>query len=128
MHVLRSFEMAFRLMKDNFAKSNMVGINIEEKVVRGSSHFLACNVGSVPFKHPGVPVRANPRRTSAWKPIIDSIKLRLIGWKSRKLSIGGRTKINNSVLSSLLLFLFQSSKQSSRRNCKIAKNIALRGR
>lgn len=61
--ILRSFEMVSGL-KVNFAKSNVVGINIEERVIRGISHFLACNVGSVPFKFLGVPVGANPRRSS----------------------------------------------------------------
>lgn len=45
--ILRSFETSG--LRVNFAKSNVVDINIEERVLPGVSHFLACNVGSVAF-------------------------------------------------------------------------------
>lgn len=59
--ILRGFEMVSGL-KVNFAKSNVVGINIEERVLRGVCHFLACNIGSIPFKFLGVPVCSNPNK------------------------------------------------------------------
>lgn len=76
-------------LKVNFAKSNVVGINIEGTSLRGISHFLACNIGSVPFKFIGVPVGSNPRRVSTWQPIIDAIKARLnfsLVWWLRSIS------------------------------------------
>lgn len=58
----------------NFAKSNVMGLNIEERALRGISHFVACTVGLIPFKFLGISVGANPRRATTWQPIIDSIK------------------------------------------------------
>lgn len=37
-------------LKVNFAKSNVIGINIDDSVLREISHFFTCNIGSVPFK------------------------------------------------------------------------------
>lgn len=103
--ILRSFELVSGL-KVNFAKSNVIGINMEERTMEGISQFLSCRLGSMSFKFLGVPVGANPRLRSTWQPIIDSIKARLNSWKSRQLSIGGRVTLINSVLASLPLFLF----------------------
>lgn len=103
--IFRSFEMVSGL-KVNFAKNNIMGFNIQERVLRGISHFLACNIGTVPFKFLGVLVGANPRRISTWQPVIDNIKARLNSWKSRQLSIGGRVTLINSILLSLPLYLF----------------------
>lgn len=103
--LLRSFEMVSGL-KVNFAKSNIIGINMEERLVRGIAHFLSCKVGSVPFKFLGVPVGANSRRANTWQPIIESIKAILSSWRSKRLSVGGRVTLINAVLSSLPLYLF----------------------
>lgn len=107
--ILRSFEMASGL-KVNFAKSNVIGLNMDEWSINGVSSFLACKVGSVPFKFLGVLVGANPRRASMWQPVLDSMKARLSPWRSMKLSIGGRVTLINSVLSSLSLYLFSMYK------------------
>lgn len=48
--ILRSFEMVSGL-KVSFAKSNVVGLNMEERIVKGISSFLACKVGTVPFNY-----------------------------------------------------------------------------
>lgn len=41
--ILRSFELASGL-KINFAKSNVLGVNIEDRVQLGASVFLACSI------------------------------------------------------------------------------------
>lgn len=111
--ILRSFELVSGL-KVNFAKTNVVGLNLEDRVVSGVASFLACRVGSVPFKFLGVPVGANPRRISTWQSVIDSIKARLSLWRSTKLSIGGRVTLINSVLSSLPLYMFSMFRAPSK--------------
>lgn len=103
--ILRSFELASGL-KVNFSKSNVIGFNVEERILEGISQFLACRVGKDSFKFLGIPVGANPRRVATWQPVIDVIKARLNSWKSRQLSIGGRVTLINSVLASLPLYLF----------------------
>lgn len=103
--ILRSFELVSGL-KMNYAKSNVMGINIEERVLRGASSFLACCIGKIPFKFIGILVGANPRRAETWEPVLKAMRLKLSTWRSRQLSIGGRITLINSVLSSLPLYFF----------------------
>lgn len=125
--IIRSFELVSGL-RVNFSKSNVVGINIEERVLRSISQFFVYNIGFVPFKFLGVLVGVNPRRVSTWQPILDVIKARLTNWKSWQLSIGGRTTLINSVHSSLPLYffsLFTKHLKSVGRDCNVAKAFSL---
>lgn len=54
-----------------------MGVNIEERVLRGASAFLACCIGEIPFKFHGIPVGANPRRASSWEPVLKTLRLKL---------------------------------------------------
>nr|KYP52985.1 hypothetical protein KK1_025193 [Cajanus cajan] len=36
--------------------------------------FLHCKVGQLPFKHLGLPLGANPRKLSTWKPMLDGLR------------------------------------------------------
>lgn len=103
--ILRSFEIVSGL-KINYAKSSVLGLNIEERILQGASAFLACRIGKLPFKFLGIPIGANPRRYDTWEPVISKVRLRLSSWKSRQLTIGGRLTLINSVLSSLPLYFF----------------------
>ncbi|GLT39105.1 hypothetical protein SLA2020_133120 [Shorea laevis] len=40
-----------------------------------------------------------------WRPLVESVRKKLLGWKGRYLSFGGRITLINSVLSSLPVFL-----------------------
>nr|KYP76037.1 hypothetical protein KK1_020255 [Cajanus cajan] len=42
------------------------------------SAFLHCKVGQLPFKHLGIPLGANPRKLSTWKPILDGLLIKEI--------------------------------------------------
>lgn len=60
-----AFKTAFELVTDlkiNFHKSNIIGVNVEDKFLLGVSKFLFCSFGQVPFKFLGLPIGANPRR------------------------------------------------------------------
>jgi hypothetical protein len=63
--ILRSFELVSGL-KINFSKSSIVWINLDDDFVEAASTFLSCSIGSIPFKFLGIPVGANPRRSSTW--------------------------------------------------------------
>jgi hypothetical protein len=101
--ILRGFEMASGL-KVNFWKSCLVGVNVTNDFLVMASDFLNCRLGSIPFKYLGLPVGANPRLSSTWKPMVDSIKRRLGSWGNKYISLGGRIVLINSVLNSLPVF------------------------
>lgn len=70
---------------------------MQEEGLRGISHFLACNVGAVPFKFLGVPIGANPRRTNTWlKDVVDRRELKgtSIWWRDLA-NLGEGTKLDN---------------------------------
>jgi hypothetical protein len=65
--VLRGFEMASGL-KVNFSKSCIMGVNVSNDFLNLASGFLNCRIGQVPFIYLGLPVGANPRLASTWRP------------------------------------------------------------
>lgn len=100
--IFRSFELVSGL-KVNFFKSCMLDINTDAHFLNCASDFLSCSVGNLPFKFLGIPVAANPRRTSTWDPIALALKKKIQSWKGRFLSIGERITIINLMLNSLPL-------------------------
>jgi hypothetical protein len=101
--VLRGFEMASGL-KVNFWKSCLFGMNVSNEFLTMASDFLNCRLGLLPFKYLGLPVGANPRLCSTWKPVVDAIKGRLCSWGNKYVSLGGRIVLINAVLNSLPIF------------------------
>ncbi|WJX67429.1 hypothetical protein P8452_51895 [Trifolium repens] len=101
--VLRGFELTSGL-KVNFWKSCLFGVNVSNEFLTMTSEFLNCRLGVLPFKYLGLPVGANPRLCSTWKPMLDTIKGRLGAWGNKYVSLGGRIVLINAVLNSLPIF------------------------
>ncbi|MCH95804.1 RNA-directed DNA polymerase (Reverse transcriptase) [Trifolium medium] len=80
--ILRWFELISGL-KVNFYKSKLFGINLEDGFLDLAASFLKCKIGIFPFIYLGLPVGANPRRQSTWKPVIEVVKNRLSSWRNR---------------------------------------------
>ncbi|PNY15749.1 cysteine-rich receptor-like protein kinase, partial [Trifolium pratense] len=57
----------------------------------------------------------DPRRLGFWEPVLDRLKNRLSGWRSRFLSFGGRLVLLKSVLTSLLVYALSVFKAPSGR-------------
>ena len=91
-------------LKVNFSKSQLVGVNVEGSWLVEAARLLQCRVGHLPFVYLGLPIGGNTRHLSFWEPIINRIKSRLSGWKSKHLSLGGRLVLLKSVLSSLSVY------------------------
>jgi hypothetical protein len=91
-------------LKVNFWKSCLFGVNVSNEFLTMASDFLNCRLGLLPFKYLGLPVGANPRLCSTWKPMLDAIKGRLCSWGNRYVSLGGRIVLINAVLNSLPIF------------------------
>jgi hypothetical protein len=109
--ILRGFEMASGL-RVNFGKSCLVGINVSNDFICMASNFLNCRIGHTPFKYLGLPVGANPRLSSTWKPVVDAIKRRLNSWGNKFISLGGRIVLINAVLNSIPVFFLSYLKMS----------------
>ncbi|GKA63819.1 RNA-directed DNA polymerase, eukaryota, reverse transcriptase zinc-binding domain protein, partial [Tanacetum coccineum] len=54
----------------------------------------------------GLPIGENMRRVSAWIHVIEKFKKRLVEWKAKSMSFGGRLTFVKSVLGSLPLYYF----------------------
>ncbi|KAK2446576.1 hypothetical protein QL285_017365 [Trifolium repens] len=107
--ILRGFEKVSGL-KVNFAKSCVIGVNVSDNFIRLASAFLNCRVGSVPFKYLGLPVGANPRRATAWEPMLVALRNRLGEWSNKYVSLGGRIVLLNAVLNAIPIFFLSFMK------------------
>jgi hypothetical protein len=111
--VLRGFELASGL-KVKFWKSCIAGINVHNDFIAMASDFLNCRVGGLPFKYLGLPVGANPRLCSTWRPMVEAIKKRFQSWGNKYISLGGRIVLINFVLNSLPIFFLSYLKMPSK--------------
>ncbi|CAI8586009.1 unnamed protein product [Vicia faba] len=61
-------------------------------------------MGSLPFVYLGLLIRGDSWILSLWNLVLETIKKRLSGWKSRNLSLGGWLILIKSVLSSISVY------------------------
>ncbi|MCI15623.1 LINE-1 reverse transcriptase like, partial [Trifolium medium] len=66
-------------------------------------------------------VGANPRLSSTWDPVVKTIEKRLLSWKHRYVSLGGRVVLLNSVLASIPVFFLSYLKLPSMVRKKIIR-------
>jgi hypothetical protein len=111
--VLRGFELASGL-KVNFWKSCIVGINVSNEFLIMASNFLNCRIGHTPFKYLGLPVGANLRLCSTWRPMVDAIRKRLHSWGNKFISFGGRIVLLNAVLNAIPVFFLSYLKMPAK--------------
>ncbi|CAL0318682.1 unnamed protein product [Lupinus luteus] len=107
--ILKCFELASGL-RIKIHKSSFIGINSGGGFSQMAANKLLCNVGSIPFKFLGISVGATPRRIATWNPVMESFKKRLSAWHQKIISFGGRVTLIKSVLSSLAIYFFLSSR------------------
>lgn len=71
-----------------------------------AASFLNCKIGTFPFVYLGLPIGADGRRMTTWKPVLEKIKSRLASWDSKHLSLGGKVVLLKSVLTALPIYFF----------------------
>jgi hypothetical protein len=91
-------------LKINFWKSCLLGVNVDNEFLLMASDFLHCRIGLLPSTYLGLPVGANPRLCSTWKPMLDAFNSRLGSWGNKYISLGGRIVLINAVLNALPIF------------------------
>ncbi|PNY13366.1 ribonuclease H [Trifolium pratense] len=110
--ILRWFELISGL-KVNFFKSRLFGVNVCNAFKDQAASFLHCKKGNFPFVYLGLPVGENPRKASTCVPVVKAIEKRLLSWKNKYVSLGGRVVLINSVLYSIPIFYLSFLKMSS---------------
>ncbi|CAJ2651349.1 unnamed protein product [Trifolium pratense] len=106
------------IVQDGFLfKENRLCIprhSIRELLVREAhGGALCCKVGKIPFLYLGLSIGGDPRRLGFWEPVVNRLKNRLSGWRSRFLSFGGRLVLLKSVLTSLPVYFLSFFKAPS---------------
>ncbi|CAJ2651635.1 unnamed protein product [Trifolium pratense] len=100
-------------LRVNFHKSMLVGVNIPDSWLGEAASALCCKVEKILFLYLGLPIGGDPRRLGFWEPVLDRLKNRLSGWRSRFLSFGGRLVLLKSVLISLPVYALSFFKAPS---------------
>ncbi|GJW46322.1 RNA-directed DNA polymerase, eukaryota [Tanacetum coccineum] len=77
-------------LRINMCKSKIMGVNVEDGMVKNAASKLGCLVLKTPFTYLGTKVGGNMSRKQAWKEVVDKVLSRLSRWKMKLLSIGGR--------------------------------------
>ncbi|KAL8482019.1 hypothetical protein ACS0TY_028249 [Phlomoides rotata] len=91
-------------LKVNFHKSDIMGINVGEDVIKEWCSILNCKSSSLPFKYLGMQVGDNLNLSACWDFLIKKIKVRLSRWENINLSLGGCIVLINSVLTNLPIY------------------------
>lgn len=91
-------------LKINYHKSILCGVGITDSNLQLFAEAFNCHSQKLPVKYLGMPLGANPKLKSTWKPVIDKVRSRLASWKRRYISFGGRVVLIKSVLCSLPIF------------------------
>ncbi|GKB93871.1 RNA-directed DNA polymerase, eukaryota, partial [Tanacetum coccineum] len=90
--------------QDQLNKSKLMGIGINKSVVESAANLIGCSILYSPFNYLGVKVGANMFRISSWDDVVAKVSSRLLKWKIKTLSIGGRLTLLKSVLTSIPLY------------------------
>ena len=93
-------------LKINFHKSEIFCFGSAKDVETQFTHLFGCEVGAFPFRYLGIPIHFKKLRNRDWKGVEDRFEKKLSSWKGKNMSVGGRLVLINSVLSSLLMFMF----------------------
>ncbi|GKD24753.1 hypothetical protein Tco_1230967 [Tanacetum coccineum] len=102
-NVLSCFFMASGL-KIDLHKSKLSGIGVSKAETDLAASVVGCSTFSHPFHHLGVKIGSSMSRIISWKEVTDKISSRLLKWKIKTLSSGGRLTLLKFVLTALPLY------------------------
>ena len=91
-------------LKINFNKSEVAMVGEDEGKTLIYSEMFNCAMGVWPIKYLGVPVSGSRLHVKDWLILDEKLLKRLDGWKGSALSIGGRTTLIKTCLSSIPIY------------------------
>ena len=65
---------------------------------------LLCKLAKLPISYLCIPLGANPKRISTWKPVVEKIEKRLAMWKAKPLLRVGRLTLIQSVFNNMPMY------------------------
>lgn len=101
--VLQGFQLLSGL-KINFNKSSLYGIGQNQETLKGWADILGCEIGGDSFVYLGMEVLKPPNSVRYWDPLLNKVKKKLASWKSKSISMAGRTVLLKVVLDSLPIY------------------------
>jgi len=93
-------------LKVNFHKSMLTRVNDTNAWLNEATLVKNCKTFVLPFT-----IGGDHRQLHFWYSLLDRIQRRLLGWKSRQLSLGGRLVLLKFVLYSLVYSLILQGSQ-----------------
>jgi hypothetical protein len=86
-------------LKVNFAKSELIPLNISHSRAQHFAHILGCDLGKLQIKYLEIFLHWKAHSKKIWMNLIHKIQSRLQIWKDKFLSLDDRVFLLNSVLS-----------------------------
>jgi len=68
--------------------------------------IFSCSHGCLPFTYLGVSIFFGAPRGRFLQPLADKVKLKLVSWKGKSLSMMGRVQLDNTVITDFLAYSF----------------------
>ena len=93
-------------LKDNFFKSELIGIRMEKSQLHKYADISRCTVGDLPTSYLGLPLCVGSVNKTLWNPVMERLERRWSSEKANYLSIGGRVTLIKATLSNLLVYHF----------------------
>ncbi|KAJ9542753.1 hypothetical protein OSB04_029259 [Centaurea solstitialis] len=91
-------------LKPSIEKSAVYFSNVDSITRHGILQLLSFQVGALLFRYLGIPLSSKRLAVSDFAPLISKVRSRILNWKSKFLSFGGRVQLIKSVLESLQLY------------------------
>lgn len=102
--ILSAFEELSGL-KINFHKSELFCFGEAQDAAAQYAELFGCEQGQFPIKYLGILIHYRRLTNAEWKHVEERVQKRLVSWKGKLLSLGGRLVLINSILTNMILYM-----------------------